>query len=81
MAADDEDDSPSVMGGMGGVPSLPPSRADAEQAWRRLFAARLVERDVLDVAAAEDCAAAVDVDLSTDPIEAADVECEYWDSD
>ncbi len=58
-----------------------PTQADAERAWRELFAARLVERGVLDADAAKACAEAGDVDLSIDPADAADEEVTYWDAD
>lgn len=74
-----DDDSPSVIGTdlLGPMPT----RSDAEAAWRKLFAARMVERDILDPESARACAEAHDVDLSTDPAEAADAEVEYWDAD
>lgn len=58
-----------------------PTQQDAERAWRELFAARLVERGVLDADAAKACAEAGEVDLSVDPAEAADDEVECWDAD
>lgn len=73
-----DDDSPSVIGA--GLAPLP-TRAEAEAVWRKMFAARMVERDLLDQAAADACAAAADVDLSVDPAEAADDEVTYWDAD
>lgn len=73
-----DDDSPSVIGA---TPDPMPTRAEAEAAWRRLFAARMVERDILDQQSADACAASHDVDLSVDPAEAADAEVEYWDAD
>lgn len=73
-----DDDSPSVIGA---TPEPMPTRAEAEAAWRKLFAARMVERDILDRQSADACAAAHDVDLSVDPAEAADAEVEYWDAD
>lgn len=74
----DNDDSPSVIGA---APAPMPTRAEAESAWRKLFAARLVERDILDQESADACAAAHDVDLSADPAETADEEVQYWDAD
>lgn len=70
-----DDDSPSVIG-----TDLPPMPTP-EEAWRARFAARLVERDILDADSAIACAAAADVDLSADPVEAADEEVTYWDAD
>lgn len=68
---------PSVLGAGCGVGPMP-ARADAERVWRERFAARLVERGILDEDAARDCAAAGDVDLSADPSDAADDEVSYW---
>jgi hypothetical protein len=58
-----------------------PTLADAHAAWRELFAARLVERGILDAEAAKACAEAGEVDLSVGPAEAADDEVTYWDAD
>ncbi len=72
-------DEPSVLGA--GDPAPMPTRHDAEIAWRRLFAERLVECGVLDAEAARACAEASDVDLECDPLDAADDEVSYWDGD
>jgi hypothetical protein len=70
------DDEPSVMGG-GVTPTPMPSKADAEEAWRRLYVARMVERGV-DQRDARACCDAGDVNLSENPADAADSELEYW---
>ena len=70
----------SVLGAGDGVAPMP-TREEAEAAWRKAFAARMVEVGALDQESADACAAAGDVDLSEDPAVAADAEMEYWDSD
>lgn len=75
-----EEDEPSVMGAGCGL-SAPPTRDEAETVWRRAFAARLMERGLLDQAAADACAAASEVDLSENPSDAADEEITYWDGE
>jgi hypothetical protein len=69
---------PSVIGAVGG-PSTP-SRLDAEVAWRRLYVDRMVARGI-DRQDAQSCCDAGDVDLSSDPSDAADAEMEYWTND
>lgn len=72
------DDSPAVIGA---VLDPMPTKAEAEAIWREAYAARLVERDLLDWDSARACAAAGDVDLSANPADAADSDVEYWDAD
>lgn len=74
------DDEPPVMGVGDGLPPMP-TIEEAHAAWRRAFAARLVERGALDHESADACAAAGDVDLSENPADAADDEMSYWDAD
>lgn len=76
----DDGEEPSVMGA-GCGPSRMPTHDDAIAAWRRLFAARLVECGVLDQEGATACAEAADVDLSIAPAAAADDEVSYWSAD
>ena len=74
-----DDDSPSVIGG-GAADSTMPTRADAEEAWRRLYIERMIERGV-EREDAQACCIAGDVDLSVDPRDAADDELQYWTED
>lgn len=73
------EEEPSVLGAGGGVAPLP-TKAEAEAAWRRGYVARMVERGI-HPDDAQSCCDAGDVDLSTNPADAADDQLEYWNSD
>lgn len=72
-------DEPSVMGAGDGR-ALMPTRPEADAVWRRVYVARMVERGI-DRADAQACCDAGDVDLSVNPVEAADDELQYWVND
>ena len=78
-----DDDGPAVIGGS---PAPMPTQAEAEQAWRRAFIARMVERGV-DVEDATACCEANSFnspfgwELLEDPAHAADDEIACWDSE
>lgn len=74
-----EPDELSVLGaGVGRSPL--PSRSEAFAVWRRFYVDRMVERGI-DREDAQACCDSVDVDLSADPVDAADDELQYWADD
>ena len=66
--------------GAGSGPSPMPERGEAESVWRRIYVDRMIERGV-DRESAQACCDAGDSDLSVNPIDAADDELDYWQSD
>lgn len=73
------DDEPSVMGAGDGLQPMP-TQAEAEAVWRAAYVARMVERGI-HVQDAQACCDAGDAVLTDDPVDAADAELEYWQTD
>lgn len=79
MTAEQDDDSPSVMGGASHQTPMP-TEADRLKAYKSLYVARMVARGIHEEDASV-CFDAGDVDYDTDPETAADDELSYWDND
>lgn len=77
-------DEPSVLGA-GDGPAQMPTQQDREQAWRRVYIARMVKFGVEETHAAasfDACGFGPDAyDIEDDPEDCADTEMSYWDDD